>query len=573
MRITRRLLLTSTTQALIALSTAVAIPTAHSQDRAAGQRPQAAAASAPNGKYYALVIGINDYPAPPPGRAPMPQLKTAVHDAQEIADVLRERYGFKVNLLLNAQATRSNILDAIVDYQATLTDNDSLLIYYAGHGFSTRNADGTYDKAYWLPSDANSALSSNRIIADDLTTDIGQLAARHVLIISDSCYSGGLSGSRDAGSGVPATDPRYLTKMLAEPVTDTGPGNHSIFAAAVLEALRNAEEPIFAAGTVFSNVILPRVAGGSSQVPEYGFIRASGHVAGDFVFTRSAASTPAIATATPSPAQPRPLPESRLTPADAFTKGTALYNAKRYNEALPLLTNSCDANYAAGCVDLGFLYEEGNGIPRDVAQAVALYRKGCNGGDAIGCIDLGVTYEKGTGVPQDVAQAVALYQKGCDGGNAVGCTYLGLMYEHGSGVPQDAVQAAALYRKACDAGDASGCADLGIKYVYGTGVPQDFAQAVALSRKACDAGDGAGCASLGIEYENGAGAPMDKAQALQLYQKSCGAENPVGCRYLGMHYEKGIGVAADKAQAVEAYRKGCDGEDKDSCDALKRLQP
>jgi TPR repeat protein len=66
---------------------------------------------------------------------------------------------------------------------------------------------------------------------------------------------------------------------------------------------------------------------------------------------------------------------------------------------------------------------------------------------------------------------------------------------------------------------------------------------------------------------------MDKAQALQLYQKSCGAENPVGCRYLGMHYEKGIGVAADKAQAVEAYRKGCDGEDKDSCDALKRLQP
>jgi TPR repeat protein len=40
-----------------------------------------------------------------------------------------------------------------------------------------------------------------------------------------------------------------------------------------------------------------------------------------------------------------------------------------------------------------------------------------------------------------------------------------------------------------------------------------------------------------------------------------------------MHYEKGIGVAADKAQAVEAYRKGCDGEDKDSCDALKRLQP
>jgi len=87
----------------------------------------------------------------------MPQLKPLSTTPRRSPTCCGERYGFKVNLLLNAQATRSNILDAIVDYQATLTDNDSLLIYYAGHGFSTRNADGTYDKAYWLPSDANSA--------------------------------------------------------------------------------------------------------------------------------------------------------------------------------------------------------------------------------------------------------------------------------------------------------------------------------------------------------------------------------------------------------------------------------
>src|ERR1700759_290734 len=150
----------------------------HSSDsqvtRNLGPQPQAQPRLSDNGKYYAIVIGINKY------RPPLSTLITPVNDAQAIAAVLTETYGFQVKLLLDQDATRVNILDAIVRFRDTLNENDSLLIYYAGHGYS----DHASDKAYWLPVDADSVYSSNRIIADELTTDVRVQNARHVLIIS-----------------------------------------------------------------------------------------------------------------------------------------------------------------------------------------------------------------------------------------------------------------------------------------------------------------------------------------------------------------------------------------------------
>ncbi len=248
-------------------------------------------ASLPNGKYYALVIGIDHYPAP------MNELKTAVRDAEAMARLLREKYGFEVTSLLDKEATHDNILDAITRYQDTLGPNDNLLIYYAGHGHGVRNAAGTYEKAYWLPVDATSERSSRRIIADDLTTDIQELPARHVLVISDSCYAGGLT--RSAKNALrPSMQPAYLAKMLAgrsrtlmasggeEPVADEGPGGHSVFAAAVLRALEREDGPMFTANQMFVEEVQPPVAGNARQIPQYSFIRDSGHDNGDFVFVR-----------------------------------------------------------------------------------------------------------------------------------------------------------------------------------------------------------------------------------------------------------------------------------------------
>jgi len=47
-------------------------------------------------------------------------------------------------------------------------------------------------RAYGLPADAEPDDTTNWIIADDITTSVKLMAARYVLIVSDSCYSGRL---------------------------------------------------------------------------------------------------------------------------------------------------------------------------------------------------------------------------------------------------------------------------------------------------------------------------------------------------------------------------------------------
>jgi Caspase domain len=259
--------------------------------QAGGQRgftPQTSETDSQGGSYYALVVGINQY------GPPLPSLKTAVNDAQAIARVLSESYGFQVKLLVDSDATRSNILNAMDQYRRSLRENDSLLIYYAGHGYLDREA----DKAYWLPVDAEAQRTTNWIIADELTTDIRVQPARHVLIVSDSCYSGGLA--RDPGIRVRPDDKQvFLSKMLSrksrnlmasggfEPVSDSGADGHSVFANAFLGALSGTAEDAFAAADLFYGFVQPRVAGKSNQIPQYELLRNSDDESGDFVFVRS----------------------------------------------------------------------------------------------------------------------------------------------------------------------------------------------------------------------------------------------------------------------------------------------
>ena len=93
------------------------------------------------GSYNALIIGNNDYKQ-------LTKLKMAQKDAVAVARLLRESYGFETELILNA--TRSDIINALASLRATLTENDNLLIYYAGHGL----LDPDSEVGYWLPVNA-----------------------------------------------------------------------------------------------------------------------------------------------------------------------------------------------------------------------------------------------------------------------------------------------------------------------------------------------------------------------------------------------------------------------------------
>ena len=234
---------------------------------------------APFGAYHALVVGNNQY-------VNLAPLKTAEKDAQAVAALLREDYGFQVKLLLNA--TRTQMLDAFDEYRQTLGESDNLLIYYAGHGY----LDADSDRGYWIPVDADQARRANWLSNADIADAVRAVRASHVLVIADSCYSGTLTRGLSV-MGTPVDDYVRLARKRArtalssgglEPVEDAGGGGHSVFAKAFLGALAHNQ------GVVDMSGLFPalrrEVMLASPQTPRYGDIRQAGHDGGDFIFAR-----------------------------------------------------------------------------------------------------------------------------------------------------------------------------------------------------------------------------------------------------------------------------------------------
>ena len=94
-----------------------------------------------------------------------------------------------------------------------------------------------------------------------------------------------------------------------------------------------------------------------------------------------------------------------------------------------------DQGDADAQVNLGVMYDVGDGVPKSDAEAVKWYRKAADQGDTGAQHNLGVMYAVGEGVPENDAEAVKWYRKAAEQGLAVSQFELGVMYAVGEGVP------------------------------------------------------------------------------------------------------------------------------------------
>ena len=250
------------------------------------------------GSYKALVIGINKYQD-----KTIPALKTAVNDARELSNLLKTKYGFEVILLLDHQATKKAINQKLRDLAANSTSDESVLIYYAGHG----EFDRVLNDGWWVPVDARAGEAETYLDNTVVQKVMNSMKARHVLLISDSCYSGTLFG--EARALPPLIDDRYYLNLYNEksrwgmtsgnktPVSDIGSAGHSIFAYQLIKALKKNEKPYITTQEVYTK-IAPIIANNSEQQPLCSPIRGTGDQGGGFVFV---ASTGPAAYASTSP--------------------------------------------------------------------------------------------------------------------------------------------------------------------------------------------------------------------------------------------------------------------------------
>lgn len=223
------------------------------------------------------------------------------------------------------------------------------------------------------------------------------------------------------------------------------------------------------------------------------------------------------------------------------------------------LREACEEGDARACDDLGGLYQNGEGVERNVERAVELYEKACEMKLTAGCYNLGVTLAAGEGVEQDDARALELFLGACYSASPIvhGCHNAAVHYGLGHGVEVDKSMAFKLFWEACVMGYEPAC--------HGHAVTEEELHQL----KGCEKGDPASCFEVAHYYKDGdRGFARDSEHALELFGKACDGGHLGACHN---HALMMVRWGSDLEAARASYRKACEGGVGGSCVNLANM--
>jgi len=131
-----------------------------------------------------------------------------------------------------------------------------------------------------------------------------------------------------------------------------------------------------------------------------------------------------------------------------YEQGKALYDAKKYTQAVPKLQAAAEKGHKKAQYRLGFCYDKGRGVTEDDTKAFYWYGKAAAQGHAKAQYQLGRCYKKGEGTDKDQTKAVKYFTLAAKQGNGDAQLALGKCYLKGKGVKQDKEKAISLFKKA-----------------------------------------------------------------------------------------------------------------------------
>lgn len=239
------------------------------------------------GRYFALIIGIDNY------TGEWKPLRNAVNDAKAVAEQLSNRYEFQsIRTLYNEQATRANILKEYEWLMSNLRENDNLLIFYSGHG----DYNESLQRGFWVPADATSSSISGLISNTDIQSFLSGIKSKHTFLIADACFSGDIFRGKTLTIPYENSFKYYnqiyskqsrtaLTSGGVEPVMDGGKDGHSVFTYYLLKSLTTNQNQFFDASQLYNDLKIA-VVNNSNQTPMFSPIVNTGDEGGQFIFIR-----------------------------------------------------------------------------------------------------------------------------------------------------------------------------------------------------------------------------------------------------------------------------------------------
>ncbi len=100
--------------------------------------------------------------------------------------------------------------------------------------------------------------------------------------------------------------------------------------------------------------------------------------------------------------------------------------------------------------ELGRIYDEGKGIPRNSKEAAYWYRRAARNGHADALLALGKAFRAGDGVLQDSRIAAENFWRAAERGNAEGAYLFAMMLSNGEGVAKDLPRALKYFLQAAE---------------------------------------------------------------------------------------------------------------------------
>lgn len=206
---------------------------------------------------------------------------------------------------------------------------------------------------------------------------------------------------------------------------------------------------------------------------------------------------------------------------ELVSNAIAAFKANKWNEAFELArkTGLKDAVLQSW---MGYCYECGNGVEKNLKEAFKWYEKSALNGSGWSQCRLGYSYEYGNGTERNYEKALEWYAKAAEQGNNCAQCNLGLMFEYGRGVPIGLATAFQWYKKSAESGWAVGKYRLGLCYETGKGVAIDVEAARGWYKKAAyDGNEDAKKALLRLDEEQNKVANLNHVVASNP-QSTCG---------------------------------------------------
>jgi hypothetical protein len=230
------------------------------------------------GKNYALIIGNNNYQD-----QNIVTLNEPINDATKLFNVLTTKYTFdNQNVTFLKNATYEQMIQAFDDLSDKITQEDNIVVFYAGHGWW----DEKRNLGYWLPTDAKKNNTAYWIANSRISDYMRSIKSKHTLLIADACFSGSIFKTRSAfGDAQPAINKLYdipsrkaMTSGNLKEVPDK-----SVFMQYLVQRLSNNTEKYVPSDLLFSS-FRQAVLNNSPTEPQYGTIQNADDQGGEFIF-------------------------------------------------------------------------------------------------------------------------------------------------------------------------------------------------------------------------------------------------------------------------------------------------